>query len=152
MPPQEFIPEHRALEGGPSVSGDAVSVVQFLRTVQTEPDSEALGRQKTAPFLIKQRSVGLHPVGKDPARRAVLALQGHDFPEMIEPQDGRLSAMLGKPDRLVGGGLDMLDDVTLQEVSGHAEGSALRIKVFLLQIVTIATLQVAGGPAGLTKT
>jgi hypothetical protein len=45
----------------------------------------------------------------------------------------------------------MLDNVFLQDGVGHAKGLAFWIEVFLLQVVTIVTVQVADGTNGLGK-
>jgi hypothetical protein len=45
----------------------------------------------------------------------------------------------------------MLDDVFLQNVVWHAERLALWIELFLLQVITIVTVQVADGADRLDK-
>jgi hypothetical protein len=45
----------------------------------------------------------------------------------------------------------VLDNVLLQERFGHVKRLALRIEVFLLQVVTIVTVQVADRATGLGK-
>jgi hypothetical protein len=53
--------------------------------------------------------------------------------------------MPGKVDYRTGGSVDVLDNVLLQDGVGHAKRLALWIEVFFLQVVTIVTVQVAGG-------
>jgi hypothetical protein len=45
----------------------------------------------------------------------------------------------------------MLDNILLQDVVQHAKHLALWIEVFLLQVVTIVTVQVAEGAGGFNK-
>jgi hypothetical protein len=45
----------------------------------------------------------------------------------------------------------VLDNVLLQDIVGHAKRLALRIEVFLLQVVTIVTVQVAERATGFYK-
>ncbi len=143
--PQEFIATHRLLVGGILTLGDAVQIVHFLRAVQAKPYGKALCRQKAAPVLIEEGAVGLHTVGDAPVRGLMLALQRHNLAKVVQPQDGRFPTMPGKVDHRTGGSVDVLDNVLLQDVVGHAKRLALWIEVFLLQVVTIVTVQVADG-------
>ena len=59
--------------------------------------------------------------------------------------------MPGKIDHRTGRSVDVLDNVLLQDVVGHAKRLALWIEVFLLQVVTIVTVQVADGANGFGK-
>jgi hypothetical protein len=59
--------------------------------------------------------------------------------------------MPGKVDHRTAGSSDLLDNVFLQDRVVHAKRLALRIEVFLLQIVTIVTVQVTEGATGLGK-
>jgi len=56
--------------------------------------------------------------------------------------------MPGEPDHCLWGGVDVLDDVLLQGIVGHAERLALWIEVFLLQVVAVVAVQVADGADG----
>ena len=59
--------------------------------------------------------------------------------------------MPGEADYRTGGSVDVLDNVLLQNVVGHAKRLALWIEIPLLHIVTIATVQVADGANRLDK-
>jgi len=141
--PQEFVPTHRLLVGWILGLGNAVPIVHFLRTVQAKPHGKALCRQEAAPLLIEEGTVGLHTVGDAPVRGLMLALQRHNLAKVVQPQDGRFHTMPGKAYHRTGGSVDVLDNVLLQDAVGHAKRLALWIEVFLLQVVTIVTLQVA---------
>jgi len=143
--PQEFIPTHRLLVGGILALGYAVPIVHFLWTVQAKPHGKALCRQKATPILIEEGTIGLHAVGDAPVRGLMLTLQRHNLAEVVQPQDGWFPTMPGKVDHRTGGSVDVLDNVLLQDVVGHAKRLALWIEVFLLQVVTIVTVQVADG-------
>jgi hypothetical protein len=67
------------------------------------------------------------------------------------PQSRRFPTVPGKADRRVGSGLDVLDDVRLQEAVGHPKRLALRIEAFLAQIVAVATFKIADGAAGFNE-
>ncbi len=75
----------------------------------------------------------------------MLALQRHNLAKVVQPQDGRLPTMPGKIDHRTRGSVDVLDNVLLQDGVGHAKRLALWIEVFLFQVVTIVTVQVADG-------
>ena len=75
----------------------------------------------------------------------MLALQRHNLAKVVKPQDGRFPTMPGKVDHRTGGSVDMLDNILLQDIVGHAKRFALWIEVFLFQVVTIVTAQVADG-------
>jgi hypothetical protein len=72
--PQKFIPTHRLLVGGMLALSDTIPIVHFLRTVQTKPYGKALRRQKTAPVLIEESTVGLYTVADALVRGLMLAL------------------------------------------------------------------------------
>ena len=81
----------------------------------------------------------------------VFALKRHHLPKVIQPQDGRFPSVPGKPDHWGGGSIDVLSNVLLKDIVGHAEGLTLSIEVFFLQIITIVTLEVADGAGWLGK-
>jgi len=142
---QEFIPTHRLLVGGILTLGDAVLIVHFRRSVQAKPHGKALCRQKATPVLIEEGAVGLHTIGDAPVRGLILALQRYNLAKVVQPQNGRFPTMPRKFDHRTGGSVDVLDNVLLQDGVGHAKRLALWIEVFLLQVVTIVTVQVADG-------
>ena len=74
----------------------------------------------------------------------MLALQRRNLAEVVQPQYGRFPAMPGKVDHRTGERIDILDDVLLQDVVGHVKRLALWIEMFLLQVVTVVTAQIAG--------
>ena len=122
--------------------GDAVPIVHLLRTVQAKPYGKALCLQKATPVLIEESTIGLHTVGDALVSRLMLALQRRNLAKVIQPQDRWFPTMPGKVDHRAGGSGDVLNYVLLEDVVGHAKRLALRIEVFLLQIVTIVTVQV----------
>ena len=81
----------------------------------------------------------------------MLTLQRHNLAKIVQPQDGRLPTVPGKVDHRTGGSVDVLDNVVLQDGVGHAKRLALWIEVFLLQVVTIVTVQVADGANRFSK-
>ncbi len=148
---QEPIPTHRFLVGGVLALGDAVPIMHLLRSVEAKAYGKALCRQKTAPVLIEESTVCLDTVGDALITGLMLALQCHNLAKVVQPQDDRLSTMPGKVDHRTGGSSNVLDNVFLQDGVGHAKRLALWIEVFLLQVVTIVTVQVADGANRLGK-
>jgi len=142
---------HRLRMGGFPIFCDAVPVMHFHRTIQAQSDSKTLGRKKAAPVLIEEDSVGLNTVSDVPVIGLMFTLERNNFAEVVQTQDGRFPAMPGKTDDRFGGGFDVLDNDLLQDEVGHAKRLAFRIEVFLLQVITIFTVQVADGADGLYK-
>ena len=70
----------------------------------------------------------------------MLALKRHNLAKVVKPKDGRFTTMPGKTYLRFGGSVDVLDNVLLQDVVGHAERLAIWIEVLLLQVVTIVTV------------
>ena len=136
---------HRLLVSGLPAPGEAIGVVQFRRAVQAETDAKALRREKAAPFFVQQDPVGLDAVQNAPAGGPVLALEFDDLPEIIHAQNGGLSSVPGEGDRRLRRGVDVLDDVLLQQAFRHAECAGLRIEAALVEVVAVAAIEIAGG-------
>jgi len=79
----------------------------------------------------------------------MLALKGHDLAKVIKTQKGRLPAVPGKVDRWSGRGLDVLDDVSFQDILGHAKRLTFWVEMLFFQVIAVVTAQVADGPNGL---
>ena len=148
VPLQELVATDCLLKGGFLVLGDAVQVVQRLRTVEADPNGKPLCRQETAPLLVEQGAVGLDAVRDAPVGRLVLMLQGHKLTKIIQPQDARFPTMPGKADHRIGARVDVLDNVRLQDVVGHNKRRVLRIEALLVQIVAVVAAQVADSAGG----
>jgi hypothetical protein len=131
--------------------GDTVAVMHLLGPVEAKAYGKALCCQKTAPVLIEKSAICLDTIGDALMRGLMLPLQGHNLPEVAEPQEDRLSTMPGKIDHRTGRSGDVLDDIFLQDGVGHPKRLALWIEVLLLEIVTVVTVQVADGPGGFDK-
>jgi len=140
---QKFIPTHRLFMGGIPAFGDTVPIVHFLRTVKANPYGKALCRQKAAPVLIEEGTVGLDSIKNVLLRRLVFPLQLDDTAKVVQSQDCGFSSMPGKTDLRVWVNSEVLFDILLQEVLGHAERSAFWIELFLFQVVAVKTVQVA---------
>ena len=53
---------HHLVEGRGTALVDAKPVMQFARTVDAEPDKEAVLLEKSRPFLVEENAVGLQVV------------------------------------------------------------------------------------------
>jgi hypothetical protein len=81
----------------------------------------------------------------------MLVLQFHNFPKVVQPQDGWFPSVPGKVDHGSGGGVDMLGNVSLKDIVRHTKGRILSIKVFLFQIITVAAVEITDGAGRLGK-
>jgi len=73
----------------------------------------------------------------------MLPLKSNGFPVEIDAEDTRLSAVPGKTDDFTGGSPDVLEDILLKKVIGHAKYLGIWKEAFLPQIVTISAGKVA---------
>src|SRR5215510_3212517 len=137
--------------GGLLTLGHTVRVVQRLRTVEAEADRKIFCGKKAAPVVIEEHTVSLDAVGNASARRLVLALEFDDLAKIVQPEDGRLAAVPKEVDDCFGGNVDLLDDVLLQQVIGHAKRLGLRIEQFFLQVIAIMAVQVTDRPYRFSK-
>src|SRR5262249_48632932 len=69
-----------------------------------------------------------------------------DLAKVVQSEDGRFAAMPEEIDHRLRGDLDLLDDVLLQQVIGHAKRLGLRVEQLLLQVVAIVAVQVTDRP------
>jgi len=122
--------------------GDTVPIVEFFRTVEANSDDKVFFRQKAAPVLIEEGPIGLHAVDDMLVRRLMLALERYNLAKVVQPQNCRLPAVPREVDHRTGGSLDVLDNILLQDVVGHAKRLVLWIKVFFIQVVTVVTPEV----------
>jgi hypothetical protein len=76
----------------------------------------------------------------------VLFLKLDDCPKIVEPEQGRLSAMPGEGNHGVFRSRDVLDNVFLQELFGHAEDIKTGIGGKFAGVIAVAALQVAKRP------
>ena len=136
----------RVVEGRSAVPAQAMAVVERPRTVEAQPDGEAFGGEKPAPVVVEEGPICLHPISDAAAGRAETALDLDGLPEVIDSQDRRLASVPGEADDLVGRSGDVLGDVFLKEVLGHAGRPGRSEPWALIQVVAVAAGQVAGGP------
>lgn len=108
-------------------------------------------RKKAAPVVVKEHAVGLDAVVDAPIRGQVFALELGYLAEIVCPEDGQLAAVPEEIDRPFRGDCDLLPDVLLQQIVGHAEGPAVRVEQVLVQVVTVMAIKVAGGPRRFCK-
>ena len=121
--------------------------MDIFGSVQTDSDGETFIRQKTAPVLIEKRPVSLKPIDDASPARLMLVLERDDSTKIFQTQDGRFTAMPGKSDHIGRGGLDLLANITFEQVPGHAHNLGFSIQCSLGKIVTIVAEKVATGTA-----
>ena len=148
---QQSIALHRLPVRGLPVLGYAIDVVQRRWTVEAEPDAKTFSRKKAAPVVVKEHAVGLDAVGDSPIRGQMFALELGYLAEIVNPEHGRLAAVPEEIDLRFGGDGDLLADVLLQQIVGHAKRLAVRIEQVLMQVVTVAAIEVAGRPRRFCK-
>src|SRR3970040_1537480 len=66
-----------------------------------------------------------------------------DRAKEVEPEERGLAAMPCEENGWPGAGLDVLDDVPLQYIVGHAKRLAMRIEIARPEVVAVATGQIA---------
>jgi hypothetical protein len=81
----------------------------------------------------------------------MFALQRHNPAKIVQTQNGRFSSMPKKHDHGTGESVVVLNDIGLQNVIGHLKRLVCRIKLVLLQVVTIMAIQVTNGASRLGK-
>ena len=148
---QEPIALHHLPVRGLPVLGHAIDVVQCRRTVEAEPDAKMFSRKKAAPVVVKEYAVRLDAVGDTPIGRKVFALEPGYLAEIVYPEHGRLAAVPEEIDRPFRGDCDLLADVLLQQIVGHAKRLAVRVEQVFVQVVTVVAIEVAGGPCRFCK-
>ena len=148
---QQPIALHHLPVRGLPVLGHAIDVVQRRRTVEAEPDGKIFSRKKAAPVVVEEHAVRLDAVVDTPVRGQVFALELGYLAEIVYPEDGRLAAVPEEIDLRFGGDCDLLADVLLQQIVRHAKRLAVRVEQVLLQVVTVAAIEVAGSPCGFCK-
>ncbi|MFC6964778.1 hypothetical protein [Halocatena marina] len=108
-----------------------VPVVQSGRTVDADADEEFLVGEVPTPLVVQSRPVRLHRVDNTRAGRRVFLLEMDCRPEEVDVEQGRLVALPGERDFRARKHLDVLLDVFLKRLLGHARVSPLRIQVVL---------------------
>jgi hypothetical protein len=71
-----------------STSIEAVEIVQFSWTIQTETDAEVFGCEESAPLFIEQDAVCLHPIKYALVMGSVLPLERNNSFEIFQSQQG----------------------------------------------------------------
>ncbi len=113
-----------ALEGGRPALVAAIQIMRFTRTVEADPDQEAILGEELAPRIVQQRAVGLQGVLGSRARAGVLLLVRHRLAEKVQAHQGRFAALPGKVDFWGALSSDVLAGVIFQRLVRHAEGRA----------------------------
>jgi len=146
---QECNPAHDLFVRRPLRPGQAIKVVELLGTIETHPHSETLRSKKLAPLFVEEGTVCLDAVLYTLPVTTMSALQLNNLSKVVEPQESGLASMPGEMYDLFIKSLDMLGNVRFEDLIGHAKGVTLSIEIFLVQVVTVATGEVAGWPGGL---
>ena len=118
---QEPVAPHRPLVRRFLSLVHAIMVVHFPWTIETEAHGETFRRKKTAPFFVKEGAVRLDTVHDAATGWLMGALQRHNLPKVIQPEDGRLPSVPGKPDYRAGRCIDVPGNVFLQDMVSHSE-------------------------------
>ena len=139
-----------SVEGGGSLSRLAVTIVQAPWAVDAEADQEVVFAQEHRPAFVQQRSIGLQGIGYLQARWAVLALERECLAEERPAEQRRLTALPHERDLArFTVRFDVVPDEGFQESITHTETMGFRIEPLLVEVITVAAVQVALGPNGL---
>jgi hypothetical protein len=139
---------HDAVEGGGAAFVDAVGVVEFAWAVDAEADEEVVGGEESAPVVVESGAVGLEGVVDGSAVR-VLALEGDDFFEEGDAEEGWFAALPGEGHAGAGLGGDVVADEGLEDVVRHAEVLAFWEEVFFFEVEAVFAVEVADRADGL---
>ena len=107
---QEPKAAHHLVEGSAPVAVLAIAVMDFLWSVQADPDNELMALQKRAPGVIEQHPVGLQGIA-DRLGRSVRRLQFDHFLKKCKPHQGRLAALPNEFDHRRWLGSDIVLDI-----------------------------------------
>jgi hypothetical protein len=133
-----------ALECRPAAMVHSQAIVEPAGAIDREAYQETLARQKLRPRVIQQNPVRLEGI-LDALPIRVAPLQLHDAPEIVDPQQGRLTALPREADdrRLLR--LDVLPDERLEHVAVHDEVPRPGVQPGLLAIEAVDARQIARG-------
>ena len=116
--PEQCQPRHYGIKSRSPVSLDPVSVVEFPRAINTQPNKKAVLFEKAAPVIREQGAVGLNGVG-DLFAPGIFFLQRHHRPEIVDTQQSGLAALPGKLHFRCVLALDVLSDEAFKYLRGH---------------------------------
>ena len=151
MAAQDLPAPQGGIEGRPAVAASAAAVVEVAGPVEAEAHREPGRSEEPAPVLVEQGPVRLNSVGDLSPRRSETALDLDDPAEVVQAKDGRLAAVPGEPDDLVGRGGDVLTDIGLKEVIGHPHGSVGARLGAPVEVIAVFAGQIAGGSGRLDE-
>lgn len=132
---------HHLIESGSTSFRQAEGVVNIGRTVERDTKQEIVCNKQLAPRLINQGAIGLQRVF-DAFTVGIFLLQQHCFSVKIDPQQQRLTAVPVELHDIYVIGLDVLADVTFEQLVAHHHLVAA-ILLRLIQVVTIVTIEIA---------
>jgi len=101
-----------------------------------------------APFVVQERTIGLHGVLEDHVRPPVSVLEFHGAPVEVEAHQGWFSTLPGDRHLVGAMGLDKLPDIMLQHYVTHAKMTA-GVKQVFVQKEAIGAVQVTSRPGRL---
>lgn len=135
---------HHAVEGGLTAFINTVSIMQFSGTVDGYADKKILFGEELFPVIVQQNAIRLKCIFNSFAIR-ILRLQRDNAAEIIDSQQGRLSALPCKMDHIRVLLLNVLLDVRFEYIRRHSPLGGIGIKDFLLQVETVFAVQIADG-------
>ena len=127
---------------GPAPFVHAVDIVHVWRTVDAEPDQKVMLLEEGAPFVVQLCAIGLHRMLQGCTGGLVLLSQLNRPPEEVQPHQGRLTALPGDGDLGDALRLEILPQILLQHLVGHAELAA-GVELFLGQEEAVLAVQIA---------
>ena len=138
-------PRHDLIKSRSPVSLDPVSIVEFSRTINTEPDKKTVLFEKAAPVIGEEGTVGLNGVA-DLFAPGILFLKRHYRSKIVDTQQYGLSALPGKLDFRCVLARYVLSDEAFKHFRRHPEWGRTAVEVFLFRVKAIRALQVARCP------
>ncbi len=139
---QEPKAPHHLIEGPVAFAVATIAVMDLLRAIKADPHHEIVLLEKLAPFISKQRPVGLQRVADRLSLREWLLELDDPFKE-IDPQKGRFPPLPDELNDRCGLGCDVIGYERGEDLIGHAVLLAGAEEGLLLKIKAVLAVEVA---------
>jgi len=139
---------HGSVEGAVAPLVHAVRVVKRPWAIDAQPNQEVVFAEELAPGIVQQYSVCLDGVLDVHTGPCILGCARHRTPVEVEPHEGGLAALPGNRHPAGTLCLDILADISLQQLIRHPEVTA-GVELLLGQEEAVLAGEVAGSACGL---
>ena len=138
---------HHAVKGGLPSTVMAVGIVYLLGAIKRKADEEVVLAEEVAPIGIDEQAIGLERV-LNLFGATILVLQGHGFFVEVDACKQWLSSVPAEGHGRNLYGLNVLADITLQQLVAHL-GLSASVEVGLAEIVAVVAIEITQRAHGL---